>query len=209
MSGRWVPVSTDFEMRAPMPSESLPCSSRFELQSSFGSGSETSIIGKGGHFSVAKTCGRRPVVGLELGAVDRPTSTRQSGFNDQTFGQMTMLSIKKFRTRFGNAFIEIPLGQSRFHPHVVGSAGLHSTTTEKAVVYRQVTEDYAAAFALGQRYPQQNVDGTTRALGAGIGLKSWVPLGPNFAAGLGARVHFVGKSKSMLLESGVSVAYRP
>jgi hypothetical protein len=204
MSGRWLPISTDVHMKGPALVASRSCGARFELQ--LGPQGEVSGLGQGGHVSVANACGSRGIVGLEWGAAARATLDDRTTFLDPTYGDIDRRSIRKLHSTFATAFYERPLGRSRFHPHLVGSGGVYSVTRELAEIYQPVSGDY---YAVGQKYPQLNVASTRKALGLGIGLKSWIPMGPNFAAGLGARMHMVGVDASRILEAGVNVAYRP
>jgi hypothetical protein len=166
-----------------------------------------STIGRGGHFGIGASCGRRGVYGLEWGALDRPRIDSTSIVSDATFGQLSRLSQRKVHATFGSAFAEIPLGQSRFHPHLIASGGLYSVTREWAEVLNPLgSVDYNQFWS--QR-PNRNEASTSPQLGAGIGFKTWLPLGSNFAAGLAARLHIVGSDATRLLESGVSVSYRP
>jgi hypothetical protein len=209
MAGRWLPVSTDVRMNGsimPVRAATYSCVPRFELQ--LGVPTEMiSTIGRGGHFGIGASCGSRGVYGLEWGAIDRPRIDSTSIVSDTTFGELSRLSQRKTHATFGSAFAEIPLGHSRFHPQLIASGGVYSVTREWAEVLNPLgSVDYNQFWT--QR-PNRNEASTSPALGAGIGFKAWMPLGSNFAAGLAARMHIVGSDATRLLESGVTVSYRP
>ena len=162
-----------------------------------------------GQLNVGAVCGTGTVIGVDFARLGSRASRAESEVVDPIYGTVAIYHDSFEDRHYRGIFVERPLttGAAR----IAGILMVGEYRTDSSRAESSTMKDYLPGVEwrdFTTKYPYRRETSTSRALGAGVGLKASIAVGPHLSFGFATRLHQVGSTRQQL-ESGVSASFRP
>ena len=201
----WRPLGNDVRIRSLHPALSCLAHPRIEAQQK----QITGILMRGHHqWSFGAICAKGTVIGVDFAQLERTTTFGETEVLDPVYGHVAVNNNVQVARYFRGVSVERPLIRGAMRYAAIAMLGEYRTDSSKAEY--PFMKDYLPEVSPGfsKAYPLRNSGSNWRTLGAGVGAKASLTMGPQWTIGVASRLQQIGSSRQAV-ESGVTVSFRP